>query len=99
MPSLLLTSAITEARTVCDLAGKEKLATATQGGRRRRAKDDAAAAILAVAAGYRHWHAKPKGVGVAVGGARSRISGQQAASYFNRKRAKPATPRSTQNGT
>ena len=59
-PSLLLTSAMTEARTVVDPAGNEKLAKATQGGRRRRAKDDAAAAaILAVAAGHRQWHSKP----------------------------------------
>ena len=55
--SLLLTSAMAEARTVADRAGNEKLAKATQGGRRRRAKDDAAAAaILAVSAGYRQWH-------------------------------------------
>ena len=53
-PSLLLTAAMSEARTVSDPAGNAKLAKATQGGRRRRAKDDsAAAAILAVAYGSR----------------------------------------------
>ena len=59
VPSLLLTAAMSEARTITDPAGNEKLSKGTQGGRRRRAKDDAAAAaILAVAAGYRQWHAK-----------------------------------------
>ena len=57
VPSLLLTAAMGEARTVADPAGNEKLSKATEGGRRRRAKDDAAAAaILAVATGYREWH-------------------------------------------
>ena len=52
--SLLLRSAMAEARTVVDPAGNAKLAKATQGGRRLRARDDAAAAaILAVAAGTR----------------------------------------------
>ena len=58
-PSLLMTAAMSEARTISDAAGNEKLSKATEGGRRRRAKDDAAAAaVLAVAAGYRQW-AKP----------------------------------------
>ena len=53
-PSLLLRSAMSEARTVSDPAGNSKLSKATQGGRRLRARDDAAAAaILAVAAGVR----------------------------------------------
>ena len=53
-PSLLLTAAMGEARTVSDAAGNHKLAKASEGGRRRRAKDDAAAAaILAVAIGTR----------------------------------------------
>ena len=53
-PSLLLRSAMSEARTVTDPAGNSKLSKATQGGRRLRARDDAAAAaILAVAAGVR----------------------------------------------
>ena len=53
-PSLLLRSAMSEARCVVDPAGNAKLAKSTQGGRRARARDDAAAAaILAVAAGYR----------------------------------------------
>ena len=48
--SLLLRSAIAEARTVTDVAGNSKLAKDTQGGRRKLARDDvAAAAILAVA--------------------------------------------------
>ena len=53
-PSLLLRSAMAEARTVCDPAGNAKLSKGSQGGRRMRARDDAAAAaILAVAAGVR----------------------------------------------
>ena len=59
-PSLLLRSAMAEARTVSDAAGNAKLAKGSQGGRRLRARDDAAAAaILAVAAGARQ-PAKPK---------------------------------------
>ena len=49
LPSLLLASAISEARTISDAAGNSKLAKNSQGGRRMRARDDAAAAaILAV---------------------------------------------------
>ena len=60
IPSLLLRSAMSEARTVSDPAGNSKLSKATQGGRRKRARDDAAAAaILAVAAGARR-PAQPK---------------------------------------
>ena len=52
--SLLLTSAMGEARTLMDPAGNAKLSKGTQGGRRLRARDDAAAAaILAVALGTR----------------------------------------------
>ena len=52
--SLLMRSAMAEARTVSDPAGNQKLSKGAQGGRRHRAKDDAAAAaILAVAAGAR----------------------------------------------
>ena len=52
--SLLLRSAMSEARTVSDPAGNEKLSKGTEGQRRARAKDDAAAAaILAVAEGSR----------------------------------------------
>ncbi|MYK69066.1 MAG: hypothetical protein F4020_05830 [Gammaproteobacteria bacterium] len=59
-PSLLLRSALSEARTVSDPAGNAKLAKGSQGGRRRRARDDAAAAaILAVSAGVRQ-PAKPR---------------------------------------
>ena len=54
-PSLLLRSAMAEARTVCDPAGNAKLAKGSQAGRRLRARDDAAAAaILAVSAGVRN---------------------------------------------
>ncbi len=54
MPSLLLRSAISEARTITDPAGNSKLSKSTQGGRRKNARDDAAAAaILAVSAGVR----------------------------------------------
>ena len=53
-PSLLLRSAMSEARTVSDPAGNHKLSKGSQGGRRVRARDDAAAAaILAVSAGVR----------------------------------------------
>ena len=53
-PSLLLASAMSEARTVIDAAGNAKLAKGSEGGRRLRARDDAAAAaILAVALGSR----------------------------------------------
>ena len=54
LPSLLLRSAMSEARTISDASGNSKLAKATHGGRRMRARDDAAAAaILAVATGTR----------------------------------------------
>ena len=53
--SLLLRSALAEARAVSDPAGNSKLAKNAEGGRRLRAKDDAlAAAILGVAAGTRN---------------------------------------------
>lgn len=53
-PSLVLRSAMAEARTVRGPAGNAKLSKASQGGCRARARDDAtAAAILAVAAGHR----------------------------------------------
>ncbi len=52
--SLLLRSAMSEARTVGDSAGNHKLSKRVEGGRRARARDDAAAAaILAVACGHR----------------------------------------------
>ena len=58
--SLLLRSAMSEARTVSDPAGNAKLSKRTEGGRRLRARDDAAAAaILAVGEGARRW---PTGV-------------------------------------
>ena len=50
LPSVLLRSAMSEARTINDAAGNAKLAKGTEGGRRLRARDDAAAAgILGVA--------------------------------------------------
>ena len=52
--SLLMRSAMSEARVVLDPAGNSKLSKGSQGGRRLRARDDAAAAaILAVAEGAR----------------------------------------------
>ena len=52
--SLLLRSAMAEARTVSDPAGNRKLSRKGEGGRRQLARDDAAAAaILAVAEGIR----------------------------------------------
>ena len=59
LPSLLLSSAMAEARTISDPALNAKLAKGAQGGRRHRARDDAAAAaILAVASGLRRPKAK-----------------------------------------
>ena len=52
--SLLLSSAMANARTVSDVAGNAKLAKSAQGGRHSRSRDDAAAAaILAVSLGWR----------------------------------------------
>ena len=57
--SLLLRSAMREARVMSDPARNQKLAKASEGGRRQNARDDAAAAsILAVAAGYRERQAR-----------------------------------------
>ena len=52
--SLLLRSALAEARVVSDMAGNEKLAKGSQAGRRALGRDDAVAAlVLAVAEGVR----------------------------------------------
>ena len=52
--SLLIRAALSEATTVADGSGNEKLAKESEGGRRVRARDDVAAAmILAVAEGQR----------------------------------------------
>ena len=60
LPSLLLRAAFSEAMTLADPAGNEKLAKGSQGGRRMRARDDSAAAtILAVAEGVRRYPDKP----------------------------------------
>ena len=62
--SLLLRHCLSEARTVVDATGQARLARQSQGGRRAEARDDAAAAaILAVAEGWRRWHAKPEKAG------------------------------------
>ena len=54
--SLLLRSAMSEARVKRDDAGNSKLSKGSEGGRRLRAKDDAvAAAILCVGEGSRRW--------------------------------------------
>ena len=59
--SLLLRSAMAEARTVSDVAGNWKLAKKNSGGRRATARDDAAAAaILAVAIGSRAYEGRDK---------------------------------------
>ena len=59
--SLLLTAAMAEARVMTDPSGNAKVAKASQAGRRVRARDDAvSAAVLAVAAGWRQWHAAPR---------------------------------------
>ena len=60
-PSLLLRSAMAEARTVSEPAGNTKLSKGSQGGWRLRARDDAAcAAILAVAEGVRQFQQRPQ---------------------------------------
>ena len=63
--SLVLRSAMAEARTVTDAAGNSKLAKNVEGGRRKRARDDAAAAaILAVAEGLRRAARRPRRRGI-----------------------------------
>ena len=60
-PSLLLSAAMGEARTISDPAGNSKLSKKTEGGRRAKARDDAAAAaILAVAIGARRAKRPPR---------------------------------------
>ena len=52
--SLLLRSAISEARVVSDPAGNQKIAKKSEGGRRSAARDDAiVSAVLAIAEGHR----------------------------------------------
>ena len=59
--SLLLRSALAEARTLTDSAGNEKLSKGMQGGRRMHGRDDSiAAALLAVAAGWRRKRRGPR---------------------------------------
>ena len=61
LPSLFLSYAVSQARTVSDPAGNAKLAKGSEGGRRQLARDDAAAAaILAVSLGRRR-PARPSG--------------------------------------
>ena len=65
--SLLMRSAIGEARVTGDTAGNWKLSKQTEGGRRLRARDDAASsAILAVAAGERQARSSASGGGPGV---------------------------------
>ena len=60
--SLLLRSAMSEARTISDPSGNAKLAKRSEGGRRALARDDAAAAaVLAVAEGTRAAHRGRRG--------------------------------------
>ena len=67
--SLLMRSAMAEARVVMDPAGNCKLAKMSEGGRRLRARDDAvAAAILAVAAGSRLPQGPARPMRIAVAG-------------------------------
>ena len=62
--SLLLRSAMGEARVLTDPAGNSKLAKSGEGGRRSTARDDAAAAsILAVAEGDRKGRIRERGTG------------------------------------
>ena len=64
-PGLLLAHAMSEARTISDLAMNAKLAKGTEGHRRHRARDDAAAAaILAVSAGLRRARRPSSSAGV-----------------------------------
>ena len=64
-PSLLMRSAMGEARVTVDPAGNSKLGKGVEAGRRLRARDDAAAAgILAVAAGHRRYRGPQKRRGV-----------------------------------
>ena len=59
--SLLLRTAMSEARCAMDVAGNCKLAKKTEGQRRLKARDDAAAAgVLAVAVGFRHQSKRPQ---------------------------------------
>ena len=67
--SLILTSAMSEARVVMDASGNSKLAKGSEGGRRLRARDDAvAAAILAVSTGTRRAARPAPGVYLGVAG-------------------------------
>lgn len=59
-PSLLLRSAMSEARANTDAAGNQWLAKSAEAGRRLRARDDAAAAsMLAVSEGTRRYDRRP----------------------------------------
>lgn len=66
LPSLLLRSAMAEARTVTDPTGNAKLCKGSEGGRRMRARDDAAG-ILTLSAGVRHGLHLKRGEGVYMG--------------------------------
>ena len=67
--SLILTSAMSEARVIMDPAGNAKLAKGSEGGRRLRARDDScAAALLAVSLGTRRAARPAPGVYLGVAG-------------------------------
>ena len=59
--SLLLRSALSEARLMRDPAGNQKIAKKSEAGRRQKARDDAAvAAVVAVGEGMRRFKRKPQ---------------------------------------
>ena len=58
-PSLLLRSAMREARVVADPAGNEKLGINSEGGRRKRARDDGAAAMVLAVAEWQRQRRRP----------------------------------------
>ena len=58
--SLLLRSALAEARVATDPAGRAKLAKSSEGGRRQRARDDAAAAVILAIAEYERQRRAPR---------------------------------------
>ena len=63
-PSILLSGALSEAATMMDPAGNEKLCVNAEGGRRKRARDDAAAAAILAVAHMPERQTKPSGVKV-----------------------------------
>ena len=68
VPSLLLTAAMSEARTLIDPAGNAKLAKGSEGGRRLNARDDAAAAGILVVGLAERQPKRTSGVYIGLGG-------------------------------